>query len=309
MPLKLGLHVGPQEISMAELTRLWRRADEAGFHWISTWDHFYANPIGTTREPCFEGVASMAALAAVTKKARVGCLVFCALFRSPGVLAKAAVTIDHISNGRAEIGMGAGWFQEEFEDFGYSFPPIKERLDQLEEGLQVVRSLLREDSTTFKGRYYNLEGAVCTPKPLQEKLRIWVGGRGEKRTPRIAAQYADGFSVPYLDPDQLQDRYQTLKACCERMNRDPADVERSVNLRFLMGADEGSANRKREQASKKAEKERVGNLYGTVQEATDRLGEYMEVGAQGVNIAIRPPVDWDAFEAYIEEVMPHFHEA
>ena len=149
MPIKLGLHTGPQEIEMAELLKLWKTADEGGLHWISVWDHFYANPIEESKEPCFEGVASMAALAATTKNARVGCLVFCSLFRNPGLLAKAAATIDHISNGRVELGMGAGWFKEEFEDFGYEFAPIGERLDQLEEGLQVARGLLHEGKISF----------------------------------------------------------------------------------------------------------------------------------------------------------------
>ena len=108
MALKLGIHTGPQDLTMEELRRLWRRADAAGFHWISVWDHFYANPLAQRENPCFEGVASMAALAATTQNVRVGCLVFCSWFRSPGLLAKAAVTIDHLSEGRAELGIGEG---------------------------------------------------------------------------------------------------------------------------------------------------------------------------------------------------------
>src|SRR2546427_11925662 len=111
MPINLGIHTGPQDLSMAELHRLWKRADEAGFHWISVWDHFYANPLENRNNPCFEAGASMASLASVTSRARGGCLVFCATFRNPGVLAKPGVTIYHLSNGRCELCLGSCWVE------------------------------------------------------------------------------------------------------------------------------------------------------------------------------------------------------
>jgi F420-dependent oxidoreductase-like protein len=302
--IKLGVHTGPQDLEMEELLRLWRRADEAGFHWISVWDHFYANPLVDRQNPCFEGVASMAALATATRRVRVGCLVFCALFRSPGLLAKAAVTIDHLSGGRAELGIGAGWFEQEFREFGYGFPPLGERLDRLEEALAIVRSLLREPVTTFKGRHYQLEGAICAPKPRNPGLRIWVGGRGERRTPRLAARYADGFNVPYLSPEEYGRRLCALDRECERIGRDPAAIERSVNVGFYMSADAKSAAL-RERALGHLGRE--GMLVGTPQQAVDRIGAYQRAGAQGLNIAFRPPIDWDAFEAFIAEALPVFH--
>ena len=305
MAIKLGIHTGPQDLTMEELLRLWKRADSGGFHWISVWDHFYANPLRDRGNPCFEGVAAMAALAAVTSNVRVGCLVFCALFRNPGLLAKAAVTIDHVSNGRAEIGIGAGWFKEEFEEFGYPFPPIGERLDQLEEALQVTRSLLHDPVTNYKGKYYDIQGAVCAPKPKNPKMRLWVGGRGEKRTPRIAARYGDGFNMPYLPPAAVKERLASLTESCARIGRDSSELETSVNVHFQMRASNAAAN--------VAQHEPVpshlaaGALLGSPQQAIDRIGEYLDAGVQGLNIAFRPPIDWDALEAYIEEVIPVFH--
>jgi len=306
MGMKLGIHIGPQDMSMEELRRLWLRADEAGFYWVSTWDHFYANPLEDRNNPCFEGVSSMAALAALTKNVRVGCLMFCSLYRHPSLLAKAAVTIDHISGGRVELGMGGGWLEEEFREFGYDFPPIKTRLDMLEEGLQIVRSLLREPSTTFKGQHYTVEGAVCSPKPVNPKLRIWVGGRGEKRTPALAARYADGFNVPYLSPEEYRLRLETLDRACEKIGRDPAEITRTINLGFYMGANEKSAAKNAAAVAKFDAVKRLGMLTGTPQQIMDRLGEYERAGAQGVNIAIRAPTDWDALEAYIAQVLPVF---
>ncbi|MEM6705147.1 MAG: TIGR03560 family F420-dependent LLM class oxidoreductase [Acidobacteriota bacterium] len=296
--LKIGIHTGPQNVSMEELLALWRRADEAGFHWISVWDHFYANPLQSRQDPCFEGVASMATLAAVTERVRVGCLVFCALFRNPALLAKAATTIDHVSGGRAELGLGAGWFEEEFHDFGYDFPPLGERLDQLEEALEVTRSLLRDEETNFEGRYYELSGAVCSPKPVGD-VRLWVGGRGRKRTPALAARFADGFNMPYLSPEDAAERLDTLHAECEQSDRDVAEIETSVNVGYYLG---------RAGASGPPEHLAGGALVGSSQQAIDHLGAYVDAGLDGVNLAFRPPIDRDDFERFIDDVLPVFHD-
>ena len=294
--MKFGIHAGPQNLTMDELKRLWRTADTRGFHWVSVWDHFYANPLERREDPCFEAVAAMAALAALTENVRVGCLVFCALFRNPAVLAKAAVTIDHISGGRADIGIGAGWFQEEFEDFGYGFPPLGKRLDQLEEALTIIRSLWHEDETNFQGEYYRMSAAVCAPKPVNPGMRLWIGGTGKNRTPRIAAQYGDGFNLPYVPAPAAAARFEKMREHCERLGRDPAEIETSVNLGFYMGVEEKDI----------PPHIAPGSLVGSSQQAIDRIGEYVEMGVEGLNIAFRPPVNWEALEQYIEEVMPAF---
>jgi len=290
--MKLGIHAGPQDLPMEELKRLWKTGDDNGFHWISVWDHFYANPMNTRENPCFEGVAAMAGLATYTQNVRVGCLVFCALFRNPGVLAKAGVTIDHLSNGRADVGIGAGWFEEEFREFGYGFPPLGKRLDQLEEALTIIKTLWAGETIDFKGEYYDMHGAVCSPKPLG--LRLWIGGRGKLRTPRIAAKFADGFNMPYVSAELAADRLGRLVQACDRLGRDPGEIDTSVNLGFYMNSE------------RQPDIAPEGSLTGSVQETVDSIGEYADAGIQGINIAFRPPVDWDALQQYIEEVMPHF---
>jgi F420-dependent oxidoreductase-like protein len=290
--MKLGIHAGPQDLTMAELKRLWKTGDDNGFHWISVWDHFYANPLSNRDNACFEGVAALAGLAASTQNVRVGCLVFCALFRNPGLLAKAGVTIDHLSGGRADIGIGAGWFEEEFREFGYGFPPLGKRLDQLEEALTIIHSLWNNDVTNFSGKYYDMQGAVCAPKPIG--LRLWVGGTGKHRTPRLAAKFADGFNMPYVPPEVAADRISRVHQGCDAIGRDPAEIDTSVNLGFYMNSDrtpDVAAN---------------GSLTGGPQQAIDTIGAYRDVGVAGINIAFRPPVDWDALQLYIEEVMPAF---
>lgn len=298
MTIKFGIHAGPQDLSMDELKKLWRIADENDFDWVSVWDHFYANPLQSRDDPCFEGVACMAALAALTRNVRVGCLVFCALFRNPGLLAKAAVTIDHVSNGRAQIGIGAGWFEEEFREFGYGFPSLGKRLDQLEEALAIFRGLIHEDVVNFRGKYYQIEGAVCSPRPVNPDMPIWVGGRGKDRTPVIAAKYADGFNMPYLPPESVTERLDSLRRACNEIDRNPDELDTSVNLGFYMDSPAGKARTPDVGAS--------GSLVGGVDEVVNRIGEYIDTGIKGINIAFRPPVDWEALQLYIEDVMPKF---
>ncbi len=307
MAIEIGVHVGSMTHSMDDLLRIYRMADAAGLHWASVSDHLYANPLtspATRQVPCFEGISTMAAIAAVTRRIRVGSMMICVPFRNPALLAKAVVSIDHISGGRVELGVGAGWFAEEFEEFGYAFPPIGQRFDMLEEGLQILRSMFRDPVTHFQGKHYRVQGAVCAPKPVQAHLPIWIGGRGARRTPRVAARHADGFNVPYLEPGDYRERLRELDRACEEAGRDPRSIKRTVNVHFLMGADPAGVARGRARYSAMPDTHRQGALLGGAQEAIERIGEYREAGAQGLNIAFRPPVDWDAYERFLEEVAP-----
>ena len=167
MALRIGMHTGVQDVSYPDLRKLWQIADSNGFYWVSVWDHFYENPTQDGKSPCFEATTTMAAIAAETENVRIGCLVMAVGYRNPALLAKATVTIDHISNGRVEMGIGGGWYEMEFLAYGYPFPPIKTRLDQLEEGAQIIRSMLHNESTTFHGKHYSVDNAYLFPRPIQ----------------------------------------------------------------------------------------------------------------------------------------------
>jgi alkanesulfonate monooxygenase SsuD/methylene tetrahydromethanopterin reductase-like flavin-dependent oxidoreductase (luciferase family) len=306
-----GIHAGPQDCTIDELRRLWHIADTRGFHWCSVWDHLYSvSDLRNPSKPAYEGIATMAALAASTRRVRVGCLVFCVGYRNPGVLAKAAVTIDHISGGRCELGLGAGWNEAEFTAFNLPFQPIKDRLDQLEENAIVLRRLFDGERVTFAGRQIQLQEAVCSPAPVQEKLRLWIGGQGEKRLLRIVARHADGWNVPFLAPQVFAARNQTLNDWCEKESRDPRSVLRTVNLGLAIGETEERA----EQQSAKlqsmfgalTEMVRPGHLLGTPAQVRDRLGEYEKAGAEWVILALRAPFDWEGLDLFIREVMPAF---
>lgn len=230
MGFTFGVHTGQQNCSLEELRRVWRYVDQAGFDWLSIWDHFYEAPPIDGNGSCFEAVSALALMAADTVKVRIGCLVFCVNYRHPAVLAKALATIDHASEGRLEAGLGAGWHEQEYRDYGIPFAPIAVRQNQLEEFVQIVRSMLTGDSTTFAGKYFQLSNARCNPKPKQKRLPLWIGGGGEKRTLRTAARYADGWNLAYMSPEVFRHKNQVLDDWCEREDRDPATLARTVNV-------------------------------------------------------------------------------
>lgn len=308
MNVSLGAHVGQQNLSMEELRTLWRRLDDAGLDWISVWDHLYEVPPAGGTQPHFEAVATLGALAADTRNARIGCLVFYVGYRNPALLAKAAVTIDHISGGRFELGLGSGWAELEARAYGYDFPPLRERMDMLEEATPLVRSLLMRDRTTHQGDFFRVADASVVPPPVRGHLPIWIGGIGEKRTLRIAARYADGWNAAYVAPQEFGRLCAVLDDWCEIEDRDPAAIERTVNLMFHLSTDAGAAADTEaaliDQWGEMADRVMGGALLGTPDRAAARVLEYVAAGAQGVNIALRAPIDEEALRAYVTEVVP-----
>jgi F420-dependent oxidoreductase-like protein len=282
MALTFGVHTGLQNTSIAELRSLWTRVEALGFDWLSIWDHFYSADFKGFE--CHEAVASHAALACHTERVRCGSLVYCAGYRHPAVLANAIATIDHLSGGRADIGLGAGWAFNEYEAYGIPFPSTKVRLDILEEAVQCVRMLLRDEVADFKGEHFTLTEARCEPKPIQRELPIWVGGGGEKRTLRIVARWADGWNVPFIAPETFAHKRAVLGDHCAAAGRDVADVRCAINL-GLAYSDESL----RLQFGGLADTVRPGVLSGSDDEIVDRIGQYVAAGVDQINIAMRAP--------------------
>lgn len=309
--MNFGLHIGQQNITIDEMRRTWTWADTAGFDWVDVWDHFYEAPPVDGNGSCFEATTCMAAMACETKNVRIGVLVLGMNYRHPAVLANALCTIDQLSGGRLEIGLGAGWHEPEYRAYGIPFLPIKERMDILEEGVQVVRLLTTQDRSNFSGKHFQLNSAACNPKPVQARPRIWIGGNGEKRTLRIAARHADGWNTPYTSPEEFKRLSGVLDIWCEKEGRDPATIERNVNLSFHMAASPAALDRAdaqyRETWGPAAEAMRSrGVVVGLPEQAIDLVGRYRDAGAARVNIALRPPNDWDAMREWTEQVVPAF---
>jgi F420-dependent oxidoreductase-like protein len=286
-----GVHAGLQHTTADELRSVWKRIEDLGYGWISIWDHFD----GATGHPddaaCLEAVAMHAALACSTERVRCGSLVYSIGYRHPAVLAKAITTIDQLSGGRADMGIGAGWAQIEYQAYGIPFPEVRTRMDQLEEGIQCLRGLLHHEVTDFEGDWFTLTNARNEPRPLQDKLPIWIGGGGEKRTLRIAARSADGWNVPFISPSQFAHKNQVLDQHCDAVGRDPREIKRAINAGLAWS--EESLQR---QFGAIAEFVRPGVLTGSDQQVIDTIGAYVEAGADQVNIALRAPFDLDAID-------------
>lgn len=295
MPTTFGVHTGPTGTTVAELRDMWRRIEELPFDWISIWDHFYAATGRSTN--CLEAVAMHTTLALSTERVRCGSLVYCAGYRHPGVLANAMAAIDQLSGGRCDVGIGAGWLIDEYDAYGIPFPRSGERLDIMEESIRCVQGLLRNDSYSFDGEHFTLHDAVCDPGPVQEKLPIWVGGGGERRTLRIAAELADGWNVPFIAADEFAHKREVLHTHCDDLGRDPAEIRCSVNVGYA--PDEAAMQA---QFGDIAEFVRPGVLTGTSGELVEQIGTYIDAGADQINIALRAPFDLSSLEAVAEAI-------
>jgi F420-dependent oxidoreductase-like protein len=221
------------------LERFWRDADELGFHGVWNYDHFYGlHLLGQPLElPTLEAWTTLAAMAKVTKRARIGCMVTGVTYRHPAILANQAVSVDHISGGRLELGIGAAWHEPEHVTYGIQFPSAGTRIAMLDEACEIVRRLWTEDKVDHEGRFWTLKDALCFPKPVQARIPIVIGGSGPKKTLRVVAKHADEWNAPAATPDQYTELAKILEEHCAAVGRDPAEIKRSVQL-FLIPSNE-----------------------------------------------------------------------
>ncbi len=286
-----GVHIGLQETTTDEVLALYRKIDQLGYGWISVWDHFYSANLLSPE--CFEAVAMQAAMAMVTKRVRIGSLVYSIGYRHPAVIAKALTTIDHLSGGRVDVGLGAGWHEPEYRAYGMDFPSLTTRFEQLDEGLQVLKGLLHSDVGNFEGKYFSLNDARNEPRPVQAKMPIWIGGGGEKKTLRLAARHADGWNVPFVSPEAFARKVGILHEHCADVGRDPSEVRCTVNVGIAFTEDS-----LQKQFGKIAEGVRPGVLIGSDQQMIDRIGEYEAAGATQINLALRAPFEPETLDRF-----------
>lgn len=218
---------------MTELRRVWRTAEESGFDHLWGYDHFGGVRASISR-PVYEGWTMLTAMAEATSRIRIGLMVTGNSYRHPGVLAKMAVTVDHLSQGRLEFGIGAGWAREEHEMLGIPFlDSAGDRIRQMDEAIQVVKLLWMEERASFDGTYYRLRDAVAEPKPFQRPHPpIWIGGSGERLTLRFAAQHASVWNYPGGTVEEAGRLAGVLDAHCATVGRSPDEVRRSVQFKY-----------------------------------------------------------------------------
>jgi len=238
--MRFAFKTAPQNTTWDDMLALWREADridvfESGW----TFDHFY--PIfSDSTGPCLEGWITLTALAQATTRLRLGTLVTGIHYRHPAVLANMAATLDIVSGGRLEVGVGAGWNEEESGAYGIDLGTPRERSDRFEEGVEVIASLLSQETTTFKGHYYQLTDARCEPKPVQSPPPICIGGNGERRTLRTAARFAQHWNFVGGTPEEFAHKRDVLHEHCAAVGRDPKDIVLSSHVRLDPSGDPGS---------------------------------------------------------------------
>jgi F420-dependent oxidoreductase-like protein len=293
-PVRFGIQTAPQNVTLQELRECWQTADRAGFDIAYVFDHFI--PIFSDENgPCMECFTTLTALACATENIRVSTLVVGNSYRHPAVLANICATLDVISGGRFELGIGAGWWEREYRAYGMEFPPIGRRIRMMEEAVRVVRLLGTEPAPSFKGRYYALDDARMEPKPIQEPcFPIFIGGRGEQLTLRAVARVGDGWNIIGTNLEEFERKLGILLEHCEREGRDAGEIRKSVAMRFSgmrplpPGAPAGGA------------------ITGSIDEMTEQVGRLIEAGADEVTLSMRAPYDLDGLARFAKDIAPSF---
>jgi F420-dependent oxidoreductase-like protein len=282
-----GLHLPSYSFPDAAPERLFDRvieqakaAEAAGFSLVTVMDHLYQIAgVGAETEPMLEGWSVLNALARETKQVRLGTLVTGVTYRNPAMLAKMTTTLDVISGGRALLGLGAAWNETEHKGYGYDFPPIRERMDRLEEALTIIKAMFTEDRATFHGRYYRVDEALNSPRPIQPGgPRILIGGGGEQRTLKIAARFADLTHWFPLGLEGLAHKNEVLVRHCEAIGRDPGTIERTMATPVLVAPNEAAARAMIEALPAERRQYVKG---GKPEQAAEALRPYLDAGFTG----------------------------
>jgi F420-dependent oxidoreductase-like protein len=295
--MDLGVQIEPQfGFTYEEILAIANDARAAGFTrlWVS--DHLF-NDADAVATDCLEAWTLLAALAVKTEGIRIGAMVTCQSYRNPALLAKIAADVDVMSGGRLEFGVGAGWKEIEYRAYGYPFPDGPTRVTQLIETLEICTTMWTEQRATFHGKHYRIDGALCSPKPRQRPLPIWIGG-SKPRVMRAAARYASAFNFNLgvsARPDSLKAAMRDLDAICESLRRDPSTLLRSSFLMATVGSTPARSDALLEEFAARQEtaparilEQRPGLLRETPERVLSRLREYAALGVAHANIMFQP---------------------
>jgi F420-dependent oxidoreductase-like protein len=306
--MELRVFTEPQQgATYDDLLRVARAAEDLGYGAFFRSDHYVG--IGSEGLPGpTDSWVTLGALARETSRVRLGTLMTSATFRHPGPLAISVAQVDQMSGGRVELGLGAGWFEAEHTAYGIPFPPTAERFERLEESLALVTGLWTTppgETFDFDGRYYRLTDSPALPKPVQSpRPPILVGGKGRRRTPRLAARYADEFNVPFETVESAAAIFDHVRGACEEAGRDPASLTYSNALVLCCGADEAQIARRADAIGRSVEELRANGLAGTPDEVVDKIGRYAELGASRIYLQTLDLSDLDHLHLVADKVMP-----
>ena len=313
MAVELRVFTEPQQgASYDDLLAVARTAEDLGFGAFFRSDH-YLTMGGDGLPGPSDAWTTLAGLARDTSTIRLGTMMTSATFRHPGVLAIQVAGVDAMSGGRVELGIGAGWFGQEHTAYGIPFPDTGERFERFAEQLEIVTGLWSTpagETYDFTGTHYRLADSPALPKPAQAAGHrggppVLIGGKGEKRTPALAARYADEFNLPFVDEQFTAEQFARVRAACEAIGRDPDELTWSNALVLCVGRDEAEIARRAAAIGRDVDELRLHGLAGTPQEVVDRIGRFADLGAQRIYLQTLDLSDLDHLHLVAQEVMPH----
>jgi F420-dependent oxidoreductase-like protein len=317
MALKFGLvvpqgwrmdltHIPDPVEAYETMTRVAQLAEELGFDSIWLYDHFHTVP-QPTQEVTFESWTSTAALARDTKRVRIGQIVTCNGYRNPALLAKMASTVDVLSHGRLDLGIGSGWYEHEYRAYGYDYPDAPTRLRYLREAVQVILQMWTTEEAVFEGKYYQVRGAINQPKGVQKPhIPLLIAGGGEKVTLKLVAQYGNACNVGHLDNESLVNKFKILKQHCEQVERDYNEIRRTVLFNCAIAETDAEAMKKAEVFRRNIPSGRMREqgLVGTPEAIRTRLQEIEQAGAQEVIIYLPDAADLESVRLLASACLP-----
>jgi F420-dependent oxidoreductase-like protein len=312
-PIRFGLQVAPQQTTVEEMQEVWKEAEVLGFDSLWVNDHLLPS-FGPEDAANLESWTILAAMATATSRVKIGAMVTSNTFRHPVVLAKMATTIDHLSNGRLVLGIGTGYLESEHKAYGITLPPVKERLDQFEEAIEVILKLWSTEPTvSFKGHYYTLVNAPFAPKPVQKPHPpIMIGGTGEKRLLPLVARYAQMWNIPSMAPEEIAAKTKVLEQACLKIKRNCAEIEHSYLTPLFIKADPAGAQELLQRVAQvrgiSIEQARKSILVGDPAAIRQQIQGYIDVGVTHFIINLRRPglYDREGVRLFAKEVMPAF---
>jgi F420-dependent oxidoreductase-like protein len=294
--MDLGVQIEPQfGFKFEDVLAIAFDAERAGFTrlWVS--DHLFLDPNAVNTD-CLEAWTLLAALAVRTERIRIGPMVTAQSYRNPALLAKIAAGVDVMSKGRVDFGLGAGWKDIEYRAYNYEFPDAPTRVTQMIETLEICTRMWRDERANYQGKHYRIENALCSPKPMQKPLPIWIGG-SKPRVMRAAAKYGHAFNITVSAsaPSDLPDRLRDLDEACRAEKRDPKTLLRSAFLVACVGKTRAEADARLDEMAKRQKTDRTGYLasrpglvFGTPDEAAEKLRAYADKGIGHANIMFQP---------------------
>jgi F420-dependent oxidoreductase-like protein len=297
-------------VSLPQIKRSWQETraaaeemDRLGFHSVWFNDHLYGIPMPPI--PIFEAWTALSAVAAVTSRVELGTLVTPVGFRNPAMLAKVVATLDQISGGRVIVGLGSGWFEQEFRGYGLDFPPVQKRLQQLDEAIELMRRMWTDEQVTFEGRHFHTDAVYCEPKPVR-RPPVMIGGGGEKVLLRLTAKHADIWNNLAVNLEQLGKKADVLRRHCESIGRDPASIRISQQTMVVLGENEADAEAKKAKAARIYGGHMGSGIAGTAEQCIEQI---RALAAKGCSLVVIEFFGRDVREPaklFAETVMPAF---